>query len=178
MRELAQHILDLLENAVTAGAAVAAVGLAQDPERDLLEITVEDDGPGLAVPGELASHPFYTTKRGRRTGLGLSLLRHRCEQAGGRLALERSELGGLAVRATLGLSHVDRSPLGDLAGSLSAIMVTHPELDLRVRLRVGALERTVSSAELVRGTPGGAIVAAGRLQQEVREGLAILQARE
>ncbi len=103
LRELSLHVLDLVENSLRAGAGVVEVGVEEQPDRDLLAITVEDDGPGLAVDPAQALDPFYTTKEGKRTGLGLSLFRQQVEMAGGGVELGRSALGGLAVRARLGL---------------------------------------------------------------------------
>ena len=75
MREIALHILDLIENALRAQATVVAVTVEAVPEQDRLRIVVEDNGTGLKVSADAALDPFYTTKRGKRTGLGLSLFR-------------------------------------------------------------------------------------------------------
>jgi len=145
LRELSLHILDLIENAVRARATLVAVTVEEQPQWDTLSIAVEDNGTGLSVPAEKATDPFFTTKQGKRTGLGLALFRSQVEQAGGELALERSALGGVAVRAVLGLSHVDRSPLGDLAATLSGWAATNPELELRLCLKAGRRERVLSN---------------------------------
>ena len=150
MRELSLHILDLIENAVTAGASRIALEITQETEWNLMRIVVEDDGPGLSVSPETAMDPFYTTKKGEKTGLGLSLFRFRIEQTGGELTLGRSSLGGLAVRATLSLVHVDRNPLGDLAATLSSVMAANPRLDLSLRIRSGDREQVIRSSEVAR----------------------------
>lgn len=181
MREIALHILDLLENAIRAGATVIAVDVEEEPDRDLLCITVEDNGPGLGVPVETAADPFFTTKEGKKTGLGLSMLKFRAEQAGGSFRLERSLLGGCAVRARMPLSHVDRSPLGDLAATLASAVCTNPDIELRSRLRVGTREWRVSSAEITRSLPAGnrsEIVVARRMRERISEGLAALHVLE
>ncbi|HNT89402.1 MAG TPA: ATP-binding protein, partial [Candidatus Hydrogenedentes bacterium] len=72
MRELSLHILDLMENATRAGATVVYVGITENVAQDTLEIVVEDNGPGLPASSDAALDPFYTTKGGKRTGLGLS----------------------------------------------------------------------------------------------------------
>ena len=115
-----------------------------------MRIVVEDNGPGLSVSAEQAMDPFYTTKKGKKTGLGLSLFRFRIEQAGGELALERSCLGGLAVRAMLRLAHVDRNPIGDLASTLSSVLATNPQLELSLRIRVDERERMIASSDVAR----------------------------
>ena len=92
MRDLSLHILDLIENSIRAGASAIMLTVAEYPDADLLELTLEDDGHGLRVPSDAATDPFYTTKAGKRTGLGLSLLRAAAEQADGKLTISTSRL--------------------------------------------------------------------------------------
>ncbi|MBL8590636.1 MAG: sensor histidine kinase [Methylobacteriaceae bacterium] len=80
----------------------APATLASD-ERRYLQITVDDDGPGLTPEQRLEA-----TKRGRRldeskpgSGLGLSIVTDLAALYGGALALEDSPLGGLRARLTL-----------------------------------------------------------------------------
>ncbi len=178
MRDISLHVLDLVENSITAGASVIAVSLEEDPAKDALSLTVEDDGPGLPVAAETAVDPFFTTKEGKKTGLGLSLLKFRAEQAGGSFSLGRSSLGGLSVRASMPLSSVDRSPLGDLAATLASVVCTNPGVELRSLLRVGDRSWAVSSAEISRGLPAGSrgeIALARRMKERIAEGLAALR---
>lgn len=136
MHDLSLYLLELLENSVRAGATRVAVTLAVDRRADLLALTVEDDGPGLPVPPDAALDPFYTTKPGKKTGLGLSLLRQEAEAAGGGLSVSSSErLGGTAVEARMSLTNVDRPPAGDVALSILTMTVTNPEVAFSVELR-------------------------------------------
>ncbi len=174
MREISLHILDLVENSIRAGAVVIQVSLEEQPAEGSLSISVEDDGPGLPVSADTAMDPFFTTKEGKKTGLGLSLLKFRAEQAGGSFQLDRSSLGGVRVRARMPLSSVDRSPLGDLAGTLASVVCTNPGVELRARLRVADQERFVSTAEIARGLPAGQrgeIALARRMRERIAEGL-------
>lgn len=181
MREISLHILDLLENSIRAGATRIAVAVEEEPERGLLCISVEDNGPGLGVPVETAADPFFTTKEGKKTGLGLSMLKFRAEQTGGTFRLERSLLGGCAVRASMPLAHVDRSPLGDLAATLASVVCTNPDIELQTRLRVGIREWIVSTAEISRSLPEAGrseIAVARRMRERITEGLAALHVSE
>lgn len=155
MRDLSLHILDLIENSVRAGASVVSLTVEEDSESDLLRIVIEDNGPGLDVPPERALDPFYTTKAGKRTGLGLSFFRAAAEQAGGGLALGRSELGGLAVEARMRLGHVNRSPMGDLAATVASVVCTNPDLDLRCRFHVADIECSLRVQDIVEEFPSG-----------------------
>ena len=110
---------NLLENAarfcrtgVWIGARAAAdprAGEAADgPRRIWLEISVEDDGPGIE-PEQIGE----AMKRGRRfdesrpgAGLGLSIVREIAGEYQGRFELARSRRGGL--RATLLLPSVTK----------------------------------------------------------------------
>jgi hypothetical protein len=147
VRELSLHILDLIENSVRAGASIVSVGVTVDSARDFLSIAVEDNGPGFSVPVETAFDPFYTTKEGKNTGLGLSLFRGAVERACGTVWAGWSDtLGGAAIRATMQFGHVDRSPMGHLATSMAGMVCTNPEIDFRALLKFDEQEHFLSSA--------------------------------
>jgi hypothetical protein len=130
MHDLSLYLLDILENSVRAGAKTIVVDVAADRRADTLTISVEDDGPGLPVTPDEALDPFFTTKKGKKTGLGLSLFRQAAEAAGGGLSVSRSaDLGGVAVRAWMGLANVDRPPLGDVATTMAMMVTMNPEVD-------------------------------------------------
>ena len=174
MRDLSLHLLDLLENSVRAQATAVRVTLAFDAQADRLRIVLEDDGRGLDVPAAQALDPFYTTKSGKRTGLGLPLFQASVEQAGGTLVLGRSPLGGLAIEATMQAGHIDRLPLGDLGATLSVVACTNPELDLQCVLEAGAARSELGVAMLGRELPDeeqSSFAVAGRLAERVRSEL-------
>ena len=83
MREISLHILDLVENAVRAQSTAILINIITHKKNDLLEISIEDNGPGFNIAEQKAFDPFYTTKDGKRTGLGLSLFREAAQRAGG-----------------------------------------------------------------------------------------------
>jgi hypothetical protein len=148
VRDLSLHILDLLENSVRAEADIIAVTIEEQPAENRLRITIEDNGPGLNVSAEQAMDPFYTTKSGKRTGLGLSLFQATAQMAGGTLTLSKSHLGGLAVDAVMQLDHIDRLPLGDLPASLFSLSLTNPHIDFWCRLIHGCNEDCIKLSEL------------------------------
>jgi hypothetical protein len=135
VHDLSLYLLEMLENSVRAGAGVVATGITVDRARNVLELTVDDDGRGLSVSPEQALDPFYTTKDGKKTGLGLSLFKAEAEAAGGMLTIAPSASGGARVCVDLQLDHVDRPPMGDVATSLLVMAATNPQVDFRVGLR-------------------------------------------
>jgi signal transduction histidine kinase len=69
----------------------------------VLELTVEDDGPGLAaeVRGEVLQRGARLDETAPGSGLGLSIVDELAKAYGGALALGDSALGGLKVSLTL-----------------------------------------------------------------------------
>lgn len=153
MRDLSLHVLDLMENSVRAGATHIALSLEIDTAANRLSLSIEDNGQGLSVPFDQALDPFYTTKDGKKTGLGLSLFKTTAEMAGGSLQLRRSELGGLAVQATMEWDHLDRPPVGDLVESLFSMLCTEPGLTISLYVQYDNRQTTLETSEILQIFP-------------------------
>jgi signal transduction histidine kinase len=138
LHDISLHILDLIENSLHARASIVDIRMEIDKKGDWILVRVEDNGEGMQAPPEQALNPFYTTRRSKRVGLGLSLFKAAAESAGGQLTLSRSEdLGGMSVRAKMKLSHIDRPPLGDLATTISTMVLANPSIDFHLSLNSG-----------------------------------------
>jgi len=175
VRDLSLHLADLMENSLRAGASVIAVTIEVSCRDDRLTLRVEDDGPGFSVPPEVALDPFYTTKEGKRTGLGLSLMRAAAGRAGGRLVLGRSPLGGALVEARMQLSHPDRGPLGNVAATVASAAGTSPGVDVRLAVTADAGAFSVSASETAAGLPEGGrgpVAVARELTKRIAAGMA------
>jgi signal transduction histidine kinase len=105
-QDLEEMIGNLMDNAAKwADRAVRVSGrlMTEETQRVLIEIEIDDDGPGL--PPETRADVI---KRGRRldeskpgSGLGLSIVADLASLYGGSLALDVAEIGGLRVRLRL-----------------------------------------------------------------------------
>jgi signal transduction histidine kinase len=159
VHDLSLYLLEVLENSIRADAKRVDVGLVMDRGTDELRLTVDDDGRGLSATPEQVLDPFYTTKPGKKTGLGLSLLKADAQAAGGDLTIEPSPtLGGVRVEALMSLAHVDRLPLGDIAATIAVTAVTNPDVAFTVTLRGDQFD-----PPLLRASPAAA---AARLSEE------------
>lgn len=99
--DLEEMLGNLLENAMKWAKSAVAMSVTASKQKDdepgMFEIAIEDDGPG--IPEDRAREAL---KRGRRldetkpgSGLGLAIVADLVNEYGGKLALERSGMGGL-----------------------------------------------------------------------------------
>ncbi len=102
---LKRALTNLIGNAIKYGDA-ARVRLSQ-PDRTLVQIDIEDSGPGIQLANaELVFEPFrrLETSRNRETGgagLGLSIARNIVRAHGGDILLSNPPSGGLRASVTL-----------------------------------------------------------------------------
>lgn len=129
MRELSLHIIDILQNSVRAGATEVKLSVFADEKADRLTVMVEDNGSGMTEEiAEKATDPFFTTRGTRRMGLGLPMFKQNAERCGGGITIRSKEGVGTTVTADFALSHIDRPPVGDLAGSIVLTATSYPDI--------------------------------------------------
>jgi nitrogen fixation/metabolism regulation signal transduction histidine kinase len=112
---LRQLLHNLLTNAVEAlegrpgGSITVATRLVQRNDEDVVEIVVEDNGPGF--PRDLIGQAFdpYVTTKPRGTGLGLAIVRKIVEEHGGHAEADNRTDGGARVRVELPLNETTRA---------------------------------------------------------------------
>lgn len=123
------HIMDILQNSTRAGAKDVTLEVLEDAAADTLTLRFIDNGCGMdADMVQKVINPFFTTRTTRKVGLGLPLLKQNTEQTGGSLDIQ-SEVGkGTTVTAVFGLSHLDRPPMGDLAGTVVLTASAYPDI--------------------------------------------------
>jgi anti-sigma regulatory factor (Ser/Thr protein kinase) len=137
VRELSLHIMDVAENGVAAGATLIDIAVAEGRKGNRLEITIKDNGRGIPAPLlEQVLNPFYTTRTTRRVGLGLSLFREASRRCEGDFHIKSREGEGTEVYASFKRDHIDLAPFGDIAGSLTSLIMGNPDVDFVYRHKV------------------------------------------
>ena len=177
MRELSLHLLDIAENGVSAGAQNITITIVEDLRADRLKLAVEDDGRGMdAAMVEQVTNPFTTTRTTRKVGLGSPLLKLAAEMCNGSLAVESTPNVGTTVNVDFQRSHIDRMPLGDMAGTMLSLLVGWPQVHWVLCYRVDDEEFVFDDApikeELGDALPLSDPEVIGFLRGALREGIA------
>ena len=149
MLELSLNVLDVAQNSVSAGADVITITVEEERPRDLLTITILDNGRGMTSEQiNRVCDPFYTTRTTRKVGLGVPLFKMAAEMSGGSFSIESEPSKYTKVAASFGLSNVDRMPLGDMASTMCSLIGCNPTLRFIYRCRVDEKEFTLDTDEL------------------------------
>lgn len=124
------HILDIVQNSISAGATRVTLTVDEAPRADLLTIVIGDNGKGM-TPEQVSrlSDPFFTSRTTRKVGMGIPLLMDSARQSGGDVRIESEPGKGTEVTAVFGYSNIDRPPLGDVANALMLLVSSNPALD-------------------------------------------------
>jgi len=114
---LKRVLANLVENGIHAGEEAGAAGgvaisWAADPGRDVVTITVDDHGRGVAEASREKIFDPYVTTKPTGTGLGLAIARKIAIEHGGDLvlAVDRAPTGGARFVVSLPLRGPDSSP--------------------------------------------------------------------
>jgi signal transduction histidine kinase len=130
MEDLSLHILDVVENSIAAMARRIEIRIEENQASDLVTIEIKDDGNGMDEQTlRKALDPFFTTRKTRRVGLGLSLLAQAARDSEGTFDLSSKPGEGTTVNATFRLSHPDCKPMGDIGQTMQVLVTAHPEIE-------------------------------------------------
>jgi hypothetical protein len=148
-RDLSQHILDIAENGVKAGATLLHVTIKEDFTADTLCIVVQDNGSGMnAETLAKVEDPWFTTRTTRKVGLGIPFFKQAAEMCGGTFSITSAPGVGTVTAATFQHSHIDRPPVGDLAGTLLCMIVGFSGVDVLYHHHVDDRSFTLDSREI------------------------------
>lgn len=140
---LQDAILNLVLNARDAMLPKGGrITLSLHPRRDTwIELVVSDEGPGFTHEAlEHGMEPFYTTKGGEGSGLGLAMVYDRTKLAGGTLALTNRPGGGAKITLRLPLKLAATT---DLPPGMVLLVEDNDEIRATVRSMLVSLGHSV-----------------------------------
>ena len=171
MKELSLNILDVAKNSVSAGATHIEILLNEDTQ-GMLTLAINDNGCGMSEEVLLGvTNPFYTTRKTRKVGMGLPLLKMAAEQTGGQLCITSStseEDHGTRLTATFDTKSIDFMPIGDIISTICILIAGSPEIDFSFADNSPRGSVRLETAEL-KAVLGGISLAEPEIQQWIKE---------
>jgi len=130
MKDISLHILDIVQNSISANATMIEIGIEESQAENTYTVSIKDNGKGMTPEmTKKVSDPYVTSRTTRKVGLGLPLLMLNAERTGGHLSIT-SDLGkGTEVEALFVYNNIDRIPLGDMAGTIVLLASANPLIE-------------------------------------------------
>ncbi|WP_326909355.1 ATP-binding protein [Sedimentibacter sp. MB31-C6] len=149
MKELSMHILDIAMNSVKANASLIEIEIMDSIKDDVLKIIINDNGNGMSKEIlNQVTNPFYTTRKTRKVGLGLPMLKEACERCNGNLTIDSTIGKGTKVECCFERSNIDRAPLGNIGDTIMTIINSLVDCELIYKHKVDMLTFSVSTTEI------------------------------
>jgi hypothetical protein len=149
MRELSLHVLDIVQNSITAKATQIEILVAEDVESDHLIIEITDNGTGMDEQTlNTVADPFFTTRNTRKVGMGISLFRQAAERCNGSLTIHSQLNKGTTLKVIMRITHIDKQPMGDIAGVISLMVSANPAIDFIYQHKTGKGSYLFNSKEI------------------------------
>ncbi|MGD9994359.1 MAG: sensor histidine kinase [Salinivirgaceae bacterium] len=148
MKNIAEHILDIVQNSIRAQATQISIELSESLINNNYKLVISDNGLGMdAETCKKVSDPFYTSRTTRKVGLGIPLLKQNAEQSGGGFSLKSEPGKGTEIGATFVLNHIDRLPVGDIVGTYLLLFAANPAIEFTVTHKTDSGNLTFDTRE-------------------------------
>jgi hypothetical protein len=158
LREISLHLLDIAENSVAAGAKTIEITIEEDLHNDRLKASIQDNGRGMDEQLlARVTDPFVTSRTTRKVGLGIPLLKAAAEACDGSLRISSIPGQGTYLEVDFQRSHIDRMPLGDVAGTFLTLLIAYPQVHWIFHYRADQAEFTLDDEPIKRELEGIAL---------------------
>ncbi|MDA3779703.1 MAG: ATP-binding protein [Bacteroidales bacterium] len=130
MKDISSHILDIVQNSISADADCIQISLEENSAKNILKLKIKDNGNGMGKEFlAKVSDPYSTTRTTRNVGMGLALLKQHAERTNGYLKIESEINVGTEIRAVFELNNIDRQPVGNIAGTIVLLVAANPKTE-------------------------------------------------
>lgn len=149
MKDLALHILDLLQNSISAKADNIIIKLRDSVKDNELSFSISDNGKGMDK--DLLEHvtdAYTTTRTTRKVGLGLPLLKQNVDLTGGDFKIDSKVGIGTNLYAKFIRNHIDCIPLGDIAGVIVMTMAMNEKINFEFIFSSDNINYSLATSEI------------------------------
>ncbi len=149
MKDISMHVMDIAQNSISAGASQLEIIIDEDVDNDNYSVIIKDNGRGMSREFVAkVTDPYTTTRTTRKIGLGIPLLKQNVERTDGEFRIDSEEGVGTTIFASFVLTHPDRLPLGDIAGTVVLLTSANPELNILYRHKTNTGEYIYDTIEI------------------------------
>ncbi|MBQ7245526.1 MAG: sensor histidine kinase [Firmicutes bacterium] len=155
MEDLAMHMMEIIMNSIHANSQNIEVKIEESEEKNLIEMSIKDDGKGMTK--ELLCKivdPFTTGRTTRKVGLGVSFMKGLTEMCDGSFDVS-SEVGkGTLLKASVRRDNIDVPPMGDLGEMMMQCIMADEKIDFDFSYKTDRDEFCFSTKEIKRELDG------------------------
>ena len=149
MDDICAHITDIVANSISAGAKDVSVSIEKRKSKNILSLIITDNGKGMdEKTAKKVIDPFYSTKMGRKVGLGIPLLKGTAETCGGSFALTSNIGIGTKIEVYFQLDHPDLPPLGKIKDTILILSLSNPEINFTFELKTDEKNFLLNTEEI------------------------------
>ncbi len=128
MLELSLNILDIAQNSISAKAKNITIIISL--VKDILTITIKDDGTGMKKEvKDNVTDPFFTTRTTRKIGLGIPFFKDISRLCKGEFEINSKFGEGTIIKASFDTTAVDFIPLGNIEETIATLIQLNSGID-------------------------------------------------
>ena len=128
MKNWADHLFDIVENSIKAESTEVRIILGMNNK--IFFCTISDNGIG--IKDKKVIDPFVTSRKTRKVGLGIPLLKKAVEDTKGSFRITKLKKRGTKLSFETDLSHIDAKPFGDITRALVDMIYSWPKVNIEI----------------------------------------------
>lgn len=155
MKEIALHIMDIMQNSVAAESSEISVSIRLLEEDKWLQVSIADNGCGMDKETlKAVEDPFHTSRSTRKIGLGIPMMKEAALTAEGDFKLESEKGKGTVMTVTFLNRSWDRQPLGDVGNLFFLMLLSDDTIRLKLNVERGIKKFNFDSFEFASSLEG------------------------
>lgn len=124
------HMMEIIMNSIHADSKNIEIEIEDSREKNLIEMSVRDDGRGMTKEFLCkVVDPFMTTRETRKVGMGVSFMKGLTEMCDGSFDIESKAGEGTLLKASVRRDNIDVPPMGDLGEMMMQCIMADEKID-------------------------------------------------
>ncbi len=149
MKTIDLHIIDIVHNSIRAKASEIGIEIVDKESENYFSVKITDNGCGMSNEMLTAiNESFYSSRKERKIGLGLALLKYHAELCDGSFCVKSEVAAGTEVFASFRRDHIDKQPNGDVSGCVTNFICQYQDINFTFKYYSDNSEFGISSKEV------------------------------